>query len=192
VLAAVATSWCSYEATRWHGDQALATSRTNAIRVEAARAASLAESQSQIDVATFIAWADANGRDERELAEFYGDRFRSELETAFRAWMATDPFTNADAPPTPFAMPEYRVEAQEEAESLDQEAEASAVEVSSDIQRASNYVLTVVLFSVALFFAGMSTKIASRRLRLGLVAAGYGILLVALVWMATFPVSLQL
>jgi len=192
VVAAVATAWCGYQASRWHGEQAEAASRTNAIRIEAARAEGLAEAQSGIDVATFIAWADANQRDQRELANFYIDRFRPEFKTAFDAWTATDPLTNPNAPPTPFAMPEYQVEANNQAESLDQSAEASAAEVDRDIQRADNYVLTVVLFSIALFFAGMSTKITGRRLRVVMVAAGYAILVAALTWIATFPVSLQI
>jgi hypothetical protein len=191
VVAAVATSWCGYQASRWHSEQAEATSRTNAIRIEAARSASLAEAQSGIDVATFIAWADANQRDQRELADFYIDRFRPEFKTAFDAWTATNPLTNPNAAPTPFAMPEYQVEANNDAKSLDQSAEASAAEVDRDIQRADNYVLTVVLFSIALFFAGMSTKITRRRLRILMVAAGYTILIAALAWIATFPISLQ-
>ncbi len=36
-VAAVATAWASYQATRWNGEQARATSRTNALRIEAAR-----------------------------------------------------------------------------------------------------------------------------------------------------------
>ena len=35
VVAALATSWSSYQATRWNGEQAAASSRTNAIRIEA-------------------------------------------------------------------------------------------------------------------------------------------------------------
>jgi hypothetical protein len=37
-IAAVATAWSSYQATRWNGEQAVAASRTNAIRIDAARA----------------------------------------------------------------------------------------------------------------------------------------------------------
>ena len=69
------------------------------------------------------------------------------------------------------------------------EAEASAAEVREDIQRASNYVLSVVLFAVALFFAGISTKLDSDRLRGVMLGIGYVIFLGALVWVATFPVS---
>ena len=37
-FAAVATAWSSYQSTRWSGEQAKAASRTNAIRIDAARA----------------------------------------------------------------------------------------------------------------------------------------------------------
>ena len=78
VLAALGTSWSSYQATRWNGEQAAAAGRTNAIRIEASRAQGLGEAQSQVDVATFIAWADADQRGEQDLAQFYVDRFRDE------------------------------------------------------------------------------------------------------------------
>ena len=192
VVAAVATSWSSYQAARWHGEQAHATSRTNAIRIDAARASSLAEAQTEIDVATFIAWADADQSGDVELATFYLDRFRPEFAVAFDAWIATEPFSDADAPETPFTMPEYQVESKNEATQLDNKAEKSAAEVRRDIQRASNYVLTVVLYAVVLFFAGISTKIGSRRLRAVMLFAGFGVLVGALLWVATFPVSIGL
>src|SRR5262245_14127622 len=151
VVAALATSWSSYQATRWNGEQAKASSRTNAIRIDAARAQGLAQAQTQVDVATFIAWADADRRGDRKLADFYVDRFRAEFKPAFEAWMATAPLTNPTAPPTPFAMDEYQVASRKQADQLDAAAAASATEVQRDIQRASNYVLTVVLYAVVLF-----------------------------------------
>ena len=192
VVAALATSWSSYQATRWNGEQAKAASRTNAIRIEAARAQGLAEAQTQVDVATFIAWADADRRGEDHLATFYIDRFREEFRPAFDAWIATDPLNSPDAPPTPFALPDYQVAEREHAEQLDAAAEASAAEARLNIQRASNYVLTVVLYAVVLFFAGMSTRISNRRLRVILAAAGGVVLLGAISWIATFPVSLAI
>src|SRR6187551_3806397 len=75
VVAALATSWSSYQATRWNGEQAAAAGRTNGIRIDAARAQGLAQNQTQIDVATFIAWADADRGGDDALAAFYVDRF---------------------------------------------------------------------------------------------------------------------
>jgi hypothetical protein len=188
-VAAVATAWASYQATRWNGEQARAASRTNALRIEAARSAGLAQSQIEVDVATFIQWVDAEVSDDAELQQFYVARFRPEFKPAFDAWVATDPFTNPDAPPTPFAMEEYNPAARAKAEQLDRESEVSAAVVGRNIQRSGNYVLCVVLFSVALFFAGMSTKLQRPGLRTITLVVGCLVFLGAAVWMATFPVS---
>jgi hypothetical protein len=191
VVAALATSWSSYQATRWNGEQAAAAGRTNAIRIEAARADGLARSQTQIDVATFIAWADADRRGETGLAQFYIERFREEFRPAYDAWIAERPFSNPDAPSTPFAMPEYHVESRTEAARLDEDAEATAAEVRTDIQRSSNYILTVVLYAVVLFFAGMSTRLSNSRLRWVMTIAGSVTLFGALAWVITMPVSFR-
>jgi hypothetical protein len=191
VVAALGTSWSSYEATRWNGEQAKAAGRTNAIRIDAARAQGQAQAQTQVDVATYIAWADADRRGDSKLADFYVDRFRAEFKPAFEAWIATRPLENAAAPPTPFAMDEYQLASRKQAEQLDAAAAASSAEVLRDIQRASDYVLTVVLYAVVLFFAGVSTRMRDRRLRWALTGAGCLVLIGTVAWITTFPVSVQ-
>jgi hypothetical protein len=189
-VAAVATAWSSYQATRWNGEQAKAASRTNAIRIDAARAQGLAQAQTQVDVATFTQWVDAFARDETMLADFYFERFRAEFKPAVEAWIAERPLRNPDAPLTPFAMPQYRLAATAEAERLDAEAALSAAVVQRNIQRASNYVLAAVLFAVSLFFAGLSTKLSDRRLRKVTVGLGCAVFLGTAIWVATSPVSI--
>ena len=191
-VAAVATAWSGYQATRWNGEQTKASSRTNAIRIEAARAQGLAEAQKQVDVATFIQWIDAYAHDETELTDFYETRFRAEFKPAFAAWLATKPLANPDAPPTPFVMPQYKVAAEEEAARLDAEAEVSAAMVRRNIQRSSNYVLGVVLFSISLFFAGTSTRLGDVRLRRIALGVGCTMFLGTVIWLATQPVSVSI
>jgi hypothetical protein len=188
-LAAVATAWSSYQAARWNGEQAKTSGRVNKTRIDAARASDLANAQQQVDVATFMQWVDAFARDETELTTFYRERFREEFKPAFEAWLATRPLQAEGAPPTPFAMPEYRLAAKEEAEKLDEDAEVLAAQVRRDIQRASNYVLGVALFAVSLFFAGMSTKLTAPASRKAMVAIGCLVFLGTAVWIATSPVS---
>ena len=190
-FAAVATAWSGYQATRWNGEQAKAAGRTNAIRVEAARAQGLSESQTQVDVATFIQWVDAYALKRTELSNFYFKRFRREFRPAVQAWLKTRPLVNPDAPLTPFAMPQYRLAAASEAKRLDAAAEVSAAEVRRDIQRGSNYVLGVVLFSVWLFFAGLSPRLTDVRLRRITLAIGCFVFLGTLIWIATSPVSIS-
>ena len=190
-LATVATAWSGYQASRWNGEQAKAFSRASALRIESAKADDLANSQTQIDVATFMQWVDAYAQDDTELAAFYRARFRSEFKPVADAWIASRPLQNPDAPLTPFAMPEYRVEAREEAARLEAEAEASAAQARTNVQRATNYVLGVVLFAAALFFAGMSARLTSPRLRRTLLVFGVVIFVGTVIWIATFPVSLS-
>jgi hypothetical protein len=172
-LAAVATAWSSYQAARWNGEQAKATAAVNKARIEAARASGVANAQTEIDVATFTQWVDAYATEERELADFYFRRFRPEFKPAVDAWIATRPLRTPDAPLTPFAMPQYKLAARAQAERLDRRADVLAATARRNIQRSTNYVLGVVLFAVALFFAGMSTKVGSLRTRK--CARGHGV-----------------
>jgi hypothetical protein len=191
-LAAVATAWSSYQATKWNGEQAKAASRTNGVRIEAARAQGLAEEQTQVDVALFIQWVDATAVEDARLVTFYTERFRPEFVPAFDAWLASDPLTNPDAPASPFAMDEYKLQARTDAERFDAQAEVLSGLVRRNIQRAANYVLGVVLFSVALFFAGMSTKLHGTGSRRWLLAVGCLVFLGTAVWLATFPISVSI
>ena len=61
-VAAVATVWSSYQAARWNGHQAETALRNNAVRIQAARAESQAEAETEVDVALFIQWVDVIGR----------------------------------------------------------------------------------------------------------------------------------
>jgi Domain of unknown function (DUF4337) len=191
-LAAVATAWSSYQAARWNGEQAKATSAVNKARIDASRASDLANAQTEVDVATFSQWVNAYARRESELADFYFKRFRKEFKPAVNAWLATRPLRNQRAPLTPFAMPEYRLAAEADAAQLDRRAEELAAQVRRNIQRSTNYVLGVVLFAVALFFAGMSTKLGSPGPRTALLVVGCLVFVVAAAWIATSPVSVSL
>lgn len=188
-LATVATAWSGYQSTRWNGEQSKAAARANALRIASARAAGLANSQTEIDVATFTQWVNAYAQKQTELADFYFKRFRTEFRPAVDAWVATRPLKNSGAPLTPFAMPQYKLDARGEADRLDAEAELYAAQARRNIQRASNYVLGVVLFASALFFAGMSTKLTSPRLRVAMLSIGCAVFVLTALWIATSPVS---
>jgi len=188
-LATVATAWSGYQASRWNGEQAKLAGRTNALRIEAARAQGLAQAETIVDVGTFMQWVDAYAHNETTLADFYFKRFRKEFKPAVNAWIATKPLRNPDAPLTPFAMAQYQLKARHDATRLDGAATASSAAVLRNIQRSSNYVLAVVLFAAALFFAGISTRLPTLRLRRALLALGLVVFVGTIGWLATFPVS---
>lgn len=189
-VATVATAWSGYQASRWNGEQAKASGRTNGTRILAARAQGLAQAQTQVDVATFSSWVDAYARKDMLLADFYFKRFRKEFRPAVQAWIATRPLRNPDAPLTPFAMPEYKLQARADAARLDAEAAVSATGVLRDIQRSTNYVLAAVLFATTLFFAGVSTKLPTARFRRIVLCLGVIVFVGTLVWVAASPISL--
>jgi hypothetical protein len=86
---------------------------------------------------------------------------------------------------------EYQLQAQADVERLDAEEELATATVRRNIQRSANYVLAVVLFAVALFFAGMSAKLRTPGPRKALLAVGCLVFLGTLAWIATFPISLS-
>src|SRR5262245_38419419 len=132
--ATIATAWAAYQGRQWTGEQAHDYSVGTASRIAENRAAA--------------------------LARFYRSRFRDEFKPAFASWLATRPFTAADAPKTPFEMPQYRLAATDEADRL----EATA--------------------------AGISTRFATPAIRRAVLGLGAVVLIVTLVWLATFPVEL--
>jgi len=189
-LATVATAWSAYQARQWTGEQALATSRATAARIAENRAAALANRQVQIDVATFIQWLDARQQHDPQLADFYRTRFRPEFEPAFASWLATRPFENKAAPPTPFATPQYRLKASADAERLEKTAAADSEQSKEANQRADNYMLAVVLFASALFFAGISSKLETLGARTAILGLGCFLFVATVIWLATLPVQL--
>ena len=188
-VAAVATAWSTYQSTQWRGEQAVSTSKGTAARIESSEAATRAGQLTQIDIATFVQWTNAHLTGDAELAEFYRHRFRPEFEPAFDAWLATKPFTNPDAPLTPFAMPEYRVSESVRSSELNAQAGRYADEAEAANQRADDYVLAVVLLASALFFAGISTKLHEERQREALLALGWLIFLGTAIWLGVSPVQ---
>ena len=166
-----------------------ATSKATADRIAENRVSAVANRQVQIDVATFIQWLDARQSGRSRLADFYRARFRPEFKAAFAAWLRARPFESKAAPPTPFAMPEYRLKASADAGRLERAAAAESERSKEANQRADNDMLAVVLFASALFFAGISAKMQTPDARRALLAIGCLVFLLAVVFIATVPVK---
>jgi hypothetical protein len=138
-----------------------------------------------------VQWADAYASGNALLRDFYFERFRPEFKPAVVAWIATRPLKNPQAPLTPFAMPQYTSQARDDAARLEKQADEWAATARRNVQRSTNYVLGVVLFAAALFFAGMSTKLPAPRLRVAMLTIGMVVFVSSLVWIALSPVSLS-
>jgi hypothetical protein len=189
-LATVATAWAAYQSRQWTGEQSQGYSRATATRIAVNRSAALANRQVQIDVATFVQWVNAYQERHDALARFYRARFRDEFKPAFAAWLAAKPFENPNAPRTPFDMREYRLKTAVKANRLEKTAAAASERAKEANQRADNYMLAVVLFASSLFFAGISTKLGTPRVRAAILGLGWVLFLGTVIWLATFPVQL--
>jgi hypothetical protein len=165
-LATVLAAWGAYQATRWSGEQADAYAESAALRASAGRQAAIASRQIQIDVTTFLSWAQAKATDDDRLADFVRARFRPEFQAAFDSWVADAP-PDADGFPTgtPFTESDYTLTAQTQADDLNAQADAALAAARSANQVSDNFVLTAVLFASVLFFAGTAAKFRPQGIR---------------------------
>jgi hypothetical protein len=179
-VAVVLTAWAAFEAGKWGGQMSIKFSEAAAARTESTRNDTRAGQLTQIDVAMFIDWVTALSNDlgdgaipEITSAEDYQPtpgtvsgflflRMRDEFKPALNAWLATDPINNPEAPPSPFAMADYRVAESAEADRLAAQADEAAADARSANQNGDNYVLTAVLFAAVLFFSGVASRLQSR------------------------------
>src|SRR5437867_10459045 len=106
-LVAVATAWSGYQAAQWAGKRAQQYAEASRLRVTAEGLATLAGQERIYDSDTFNSWVAAKLDGKEKAAEFFERRFRDKYRPAFAAWMSTDPFNNAQAPPGPIFMPDY-------------------------------------------------------------------------------------
>jgi hypothetical protein len=208
VLLAAATvmvAWAGFQSAKWNGDQADRYSQASAARVESTRASTRAGQETVIDVNSFTSWlnalaserrADPNASraadgtyapDANQLSGFLFARFRPEFKHATEAWLALKPLENPGAPPTPFAMKEYRLAATAEANKLERKADRLAAQARTANQRSDEYVLITILFASVLFFAGISSKMDTRRARLLLLGTGVTVFVCASVVVLSFP-----
>jgi hypothetical protein len=176
-FAALATAWTGYQASLWDGIQSSNYTQASAARTEAAQLRTEANQFRLADLGIFESFVDASVDGNDELAAFYRDRFRPEFEVAFDAWIALDPFTDPEAPPSPLAMAEYQLAADAEATTLDARADTlfrdgEQANTDSDI-----YTMSTLLFAIVLFFAAISERFEYIRVRVFLLSiAGVGLL----------------
>jgi len=176
-FAALTTAWSAFQSDQWGDTMSFSLSEAAAARTESTRHFTRGGQLSEVDVSTFIAWLEA-AQDELAGGEidvtdgyvpdpdtssgFLYERFRPEFRVAMDAWLATRPLINPEAPPTPFAMDEYQVAEESEANRLQQLADEKARQAHAADDNDDKYVLSTILFAGVFLFAGLSTKMRSR------------------------------
>lgn len=171
-VTAIATAWTGFQASKWGGAMSISFSQASSARIEANRQQTIANRMQTIQVGVFGQWLQAYSSGDDRLADFLQARFPAPLDAAFPVWLESKPLKNPDASPTPFDLPEYRLEPLEKAAASDARADAKFAEALRDNQRGDNYTVLTIAFATVLFFAALSGRMRSTRAQWGLLAIG--------------------
>jgi hypothetical protein len=187
-IVAVTTAWSGYEATRWSGEQSIRYTQANALRVESTRNSTLAGLVMLNDSNLLSSWLVAHSHGDTKLANLYEKRFRPEFLSAFKAWLATDPFNNPHAPPGPLVMPQYKVSESEEANRLALEAERIFAKGQEANEQGDAYVLNTIFLASALFLTAIAERFDWNLVRAVILAFAMAMLLYGIYHLITYPV----
>ena len=184
---AIATAWSGYQAARWDGRETELYAQASTIRVRADQILTLGGQQRLLDVTTFNTWIEARFESRTELMELYERRFSPEYKVAFDAWLATDPFSNPEAPPGPSFMPEYVNPQLERGAEMNELANRRFVEGTAARSHADDYIRTTVMLATVLFLIALSQRFRVRRVRYGVLAVAGGLMIFGLATILTYP-----
>jgi hypothetical protein len=165
-LVAVATAWSGYQAARWAGMRAENYAEASRLRVTAEGLATLAGQERIYDSDTFNSWLAAKLDGKAKAAEFFERRFRDEYRPAFTAWMSTDPFKNAQAPPGPIFMPEYHNAKHQQFLSSNKKAAEVADQGTKSGETGDQYVRITVLLATVLLITAIGQRFHFRAVRI--------------------------
>ena len=157
-VAALATAWSGYQASLWDGIQSSNYTQASGSRTNAAQQRTAANQFRLADLSMFENYIDAVLEENEDVADFYLQRFRDEFRVAYDDWIALDPLTNPDAPPSPFAMEDYQLSQDAEAKRLESRADELFTEGEEANTISDVYTLTTLLFAAVLFFAAISER----------------------------------
>jgi hypothetical protein len=190
VLLAIVTltaAWAGYSAARWSTESRVEIAQSSTLRNLATRADLEANTLRNFDASTFNAWFIAftlNSPQKEVIAE---RRFRPAFRVAFNAWMATDPLHNPHAPPGPTYMPQYKLPAQTQANTLDAEATAKFNAGNRAGTTSDNFVQITVFLAAVLFLVGIGSSFKLYSVRYALITFGAVLLVVSVVLISRQP-----
>jgi hypothetical protein len=186
-LVAVLAAYSGYAAAKWGTESSVTLASASAARTKANRADTEGLVIRQLDSTSFNAWFTAftagNANDER-LAE---KRMRPGYRPAFKAWLATDPAHNPNAPPGPAYMPQYVIPQEAAERAHDAQADAAFAKGSEAGATADKYIRATVFLATVLFLVGISGHFRIRQARMGLIGAGGLLLAFAVIQLLGLP-----
>lgn len=172
-LVALATAWSGYQAAQWAGRRAQEYSKADRLRVTAEGLATLSGQERIYDSDTFNSWLAATLDGKAEAAEFFERRFRDEYRPAFAAWMKTDPFNNAQAPPGPIFMSDYHNAKHEQFLALTKQAAEMADQGTKSGETGDQYVRITVLLATVLLITAIGQRFRFKAARVAFMLLAF-------------------
>lgn len=189
-IAALTSSWASYQAGLWDGEQAAHYSRTNALRIEASRAALEGDALAGLEVQMFNSWLEAKAQGREQLASFYEARFPPSLKPAFDKWLLTRPLQDASAPPTPFATGAWRRPGVARSQDLERQADKTFKDGEYANTVSDGFEQGATMLALSLFFGGIGQVFHGRKARIGLLMVAVLALVLGMLRLFTLPMQI--
>jgi len=132
-------------------------------------------------------WIKAEAAGNQKVAQLFARRMRPEFRPAFEAWVKTDPINNAEAPPGPMMMPEYRnanaqATIQREKEATEAFEQGAAARGVSD-----KYVRATVVLATVLLLVAISQRFKTPAVRMGLAIVAFLLLCIPIYRLIVLP-----
>jgi hypothetical protein len=186
-VVAVLAAYSGFASAKWATESSDTLAKAATVRNFASRADLEGLSTKNFDSSTFNAWFSAYVSGNQNGMVVAERRFRPAFEVAFKAWLATDPFTNPHSPPGPTYMPQYVQPDQARATALDNQADNLYAKGVADGGNSDNYVRTTVFLATVLFLVAVSAHFRLRGARIGLIVLGAIILGTSIVLLVLLP-----
>ena len=186
-IVALLAAYTGFASAKWNTESSVRLAQASAARTEANRAALDAQNLQQLRLDHVQHLVHRLRRRRHDLRSVAVRRFRPAFKVAFDAWLATDPFTNAKAPPGPTYMPEYKQPELAAAATLDKKATEDYTLGVQAGSNADNYIRDTIYLATILFLIGISGHFRFLRIRVGLVVLSGIMMLVAIFEIATSP-----
>lgn len=186
-LVAVLAAYSGYAAAKWGTESSVMLAKASAERTKANRADLEAIVTRTLDSASFNAWFSAFVAGNANAERLAAKRMRPGYRPAFKAWMATDPAHNPNAPPGPSYMPQYVIPQEAVAKSNDAKADAAFAKGADAGSTSDKYIRDTVFLATVLFLVGISSHFRIRQARLGLIGVGALLLAFAVIQLLGLP-----
>lgn len=189
VLAVVAimTAWSGYQGTQWGGRQSELYAEASSTRLQAEALSTHAGQVLVADATIFTAWLQAHESGNARLEDQLERRFTPEYHDAFVQWLATDPFSDANAPPGPAAMPGFTTAEFEQATAMNAQASALLNEGTAARETGNRYVRGTVLFASVLLLIAIAQRFKTHSIRIAANVLALTLLVYALYSVLRLP-----